>query len=92
MHSKNQRPQKSDNHKICEKPFGRVMEPKIFWSASSGKGRGEKRFFQQDLNPDGPPARRAYTSESDWCRKADTEKPKETPAKVGMLLTEPPYP
>jgi len=29
------------------------MEPKIFWSALSGKGQGENQFPQQDPNPDG---------------------------------------
>jgi len=53
------------------------MEPKIFWSALSGKGLADKRVF----------CNKTLILMGDWCRKADTEKPKEIPAKVEMLVT-----
>ncbi len=57
------------------------MAPKIFWSAEGGRGRVlnivlEVHVFglkRNRLEPDGPPARRAYASESDWCGSTQVE-------------------
>jgi hypothetical protein len=55
------------------------MEPKIFWVRQDGQGSRRETVLSN----------KTLILMGDWCRKADTEKPKETPAKVGMLLTQP---
>ena len=53
----------ANNHKICEKPFGRGMEPKIFWVRQDGQGSRGETVLQQDLNPDG------WLVQESWHRK-----------------------
>ena len=49
------------------------MEPKIFWSATGGKG------FQPGETI---PGEKTLILMGDWCSKTDTSKPKETTAVV----------